>query len=1141
MDPLSFSASLIAVIQLSAKVVQLIATASGAAKDRSRLRTALQGCDDFLQQLRDNSDGSEESRAWEATIAALEAPGSPLWRLGSALDTLRTKLESQGKQSGIVTSLKWPFDEKELKAIIETVECEKSLLSLALSNESRKLLQAIQKSAKQNADQLARLIATINQSSDEQDEQLSKLADSLRQVQISQANVQNDVERLHAREDVRDAGEERRRILDWISPTDYTSEQNDFLSRRQPGTGQWLLDSTEYQTWLQTNGSTLYCHGMPGAGKTMLSSIVIDDLSTRFHSNISVGIAYIFFNFRRQEEQRAESLMAPLLKQLAQRLFPLPKPLYDLYNDHVPKGTRPQDYKIDDCLSAVAAQCSCAFLILDALDECRTSDDSLIRFLGQVFRLQKNCHINILATSRPIPNIMNKFQGNPSLEIRATDEDVKKYLKGRISQSESRVLQEHEGEIVRRITETVDGMFLLAQLYFDQVKSKKTLKRVKDALNNLVSGPAAYDSAYEDAMKRIMDQDEDSRDMAESMLALIVCGCEPPSLKELRYALAVEPDTSDLDEENIPDIDDMISVCAGLVTVDTDKRNIGLIHYTTQEYFQNTHQRWFPDVHPKSLKIATTYLSYKKFQKLGMLEMLNFDTDIGKPDPDPFYRYALLSWIHHVQKVSDFDDIMPFLQQRSLVTRIYDFLGRYVHRPPWNIAGVTALHLASYVGMIEIVKVVYKDYDLNDPGDGYTPLALAVCGKHEAVARFLLEKGANVDAKSSHTLNKTPLYYAAEAGFAAIVKLLLEYGAAVNAVEERFSRTPLYAAAAFGGEEVVKILLAHGADVNRQDGSGDTPLSQRHDVEEGVIRLLIAHGADVNLGAPLVLAARFGREALVKVLLEMKTTNVNIADKYGKTPLISAIEIPQESVTKLLLAHKDIDVNLADGQGRTPLFWACSLWRSDAIAQMLLERKDVKIELGAQRGITPTAAAAWEGRTSKLKLLVDKGADLEVADVRGVTPLLCAATKFQQETVEYLLNAGANAEARDKSGRTCLFYAVRANRWYYPRDKTDDLDPVYKFLFEFMSARGTLDINYRDRYGATLLAVAVRSNRRNIVKHLLTVEGIDLNIADTCGRTPLWWASTHDDLTQLLLETAEKKGVKLLEVHPTVQMLLEEI
>jgi hypothetical protein len=88
------------------------------------------------------------------------------------------------------------------------------------------------------------------------------------------------------------------KVLDWLTLVDYGPQQTDYIRRRQPGTGQWLLDSPEFQTWLNTENQTLFCPGIPGAGKTILTSIVVEELTTRFSNDPTIGIAYIYCNFR---------------------------------------------------------------------------------------------------------------------------------------------------------------------------------------------------------------------------------------------------------------------------------------------------------------------------------------------------------------------------------------------------------------------------------------------------------------------------------------------------------------------------------------------------------------------------------------------------------------------------------------------------------------------------------------------------------------------------------------------------------------------------------------------------------------------------------------------------------------------------
>jgi Cdc6-like AAA superfamily ATPase len=128
------------------------------------------------------------------------------------------------------------------------------------------------------------------------------------------------VNRLHERQDNRERQEVNEAILNWLTPIDYAPQQIDYIARREEGTGQWLLDSVEFQSWLKkTDGQCLFCPGIPGAGKTILAAIVVEELTTTFQSRgDNVGVAYIYCNFKRYHEQRAEDLCLSLLKQLVQ-------------------------------------------------------------------------------------------------------------------------------------------------------------------------------------------------------------------------------------------------------------------------------------------------------------------------------------------------------------------------------------------------------------------------------------------------------------------------------------------------------------------------------------------------------------------------------------------------------------------------------------------------------------------------------------------------------------------------------------------------------------------------------------------------------------------------------------------------------
>jgi Cdc6-like AAA superfamily ATPase len=250
-------------------------------------------------------------------------------------------------------------------------------------------------------------------------------------------------------------------ILNWLTQIDFVSQQNDFITRRQEGTGQWLLDSTEYQSWREINKQTLFCPGIPGAGKTILTSIVVEELITRFSNDPTIGIAYIYCNFRRQDEQKIETLLASLIKQLAESQPSLPGTVTELYDRHKTKRTRPSLDEISRSLQVVTTLYSRVFIIVDALDECQISDGCRQRFLSSLFNLQAKCGANLFATSRPISSIEKEFEGNSKLEIRASEEDVRKYLNGHLFRLPGFVARspELQEEIKTDIVKAVDGMY----------------------------------------------------------------------------------------------------------------------------------------------------------------------------------------------------------------------------------------------------------------------------------------------------------------------------------------------------------------------------------------------------------------------------------------------------------------------------------------------------------------------------------------------------------------------------------------------------------------------------------------------------------------------------------------------------------
>ena len=439
-------------------------------------------------------------------------------------------------------------------------------------------------------------------------------------------------------------------------------------------------------------------------------------------------------------------------------------------------------------------------------------------------------------------------------------------------------------------------------------------------LKRLPKGFDAYDQAYDIAMERILSQGGPSRECAEKVLSWITCARRPLTTTELQHALAVEVGESRLDEENITEIEDMVSVCAGLVTVDEESGIIRLVHYTTQEYLERTQSCWFPKAEADIAAICISYLSFDVFER-GICQ--TDDEFEERLRSNQFFEYAAQNWGHHARKALTFSQalsqlVVSFLaseakvnasSQGLFVINRYPYFLNYSQQVPKRFTG---LHLIAYFGVEAAVKPLLEtgkvEADSKDE-DGRTALSWAAQDGHEAVVKLLLETG-KVDADSKDKDGRTPLWQAAQHGYDAIVKLLVETGKVKAGSKGKDGRTPLWCAARHGHEVVIKLLLETGkADADSTDGDGRTALWW---------------------------AARDGHEATVKLLLETGKVEADSRDREGWTPLSWAALNGHEVIVKLLLETGKVKANSRDNDGRMPLWWAAQSG-NDAVVKLLLD------------------------------------------------------------------------------------------------------------------------------------------------------------------------------------------------------------
>jgi ankyrin repeat protein len=730
------------------------------------------------------------------------------------------------------------------------------------------------------------------------------------------------------------------------------SRENDITDATDE-TCDWLLQHTEYTTWLRRDRELLWIKGKPGAGKSTILKHALRDAKERADDKEraprnKLVVASFFFHGRGSSIQKSSlGMFRSLLHQILDQIPEFLSEFTSIFTKKREAQGRPGAQwewhvaELRNFFGDSIAQAKTTYSIeiyVDALDECgeetaRALVADFERLISRTTSRGPNS-LNLCFSCRHYPIVALEYGRSICVE-RENDQDIRTYVgaqleRGISESSKAQVLQE---EIVEKALGVFQWVFLVTPKVLKLHQEGRNMNAIRKSIRQI---PSELSDLYRGLLQDIPN---DERPQSLLLMQWIFFALSPLSLTELRSAMAVVPDSpyksfSEMQKDSMQhaETDDemekmMKSLSRGLMEVLKDQYGQLIVQFNHQSINDYLLVSGFRDLgSPSEVSVlgrAHFQLSRSCIRFITMTEVLHRTTDHVEELRKifPFLDYAAQYWVDHAKIVEAEsiaqDDLLHIFAWPS--NHVLKRLVRTNHglRPFYttNIK-MTLLHIASRAGIYSSVIAILSSLHsssifLNSKDDsGTTPLSYAAAQGHEKIVKLLLER-EGIEINSEDSLGQTALSSAAQNGHERTVEILLEReGIEINS-EDRWGRAVLSHAAQSGNKRTVEILLEReGIEINSEDRHGQTPLS---------------------------CAAQFGNKRMVELLLEREGIEINSKDKKGRTPLLHAVRNRRETIVKLLLEREDIQIMAKGREGDTPLSLAIELGHHTIVE--LLQRK----------------------------------------------------------------------------------------------------------------------------------------------------------------------------------------------------------
>ncbi|OBT81856.1 hypothetical protein VE02_09788 [Pseudogymnoascus sp. 03VT05] len=903
----------------------------------------------------------------------------------------------------------------------------------------------------------------------------------------------------------RENEEVTRKALHDMSPLTFKKTHDDVVINRLDNSGKWLLQNPKFDKWLRGDILTLWCPGKGGAGKTFLTSVVIDHVDSYLKSQREtqpdkrVGLVYLYCRFQNEAEQTVLKFIPAIIQQLAAQDLSAVSQVKKFNDKHATQRATLDQYT--SFLSELLDSFSAVYLMVDALDEFSKSEYEKKLLVQELLSLSSTrTTLRLFITSRPDHDIAQEL-GGENVDIEASEMDIHAYIERAIQTNpawKSWVGKRPElrTKMLATIPNKARKIFQLAKMQIDHLETEYTVEDVIDALDSLSDNVNDY---YKMSIERIERMSEArDKDIINVILKWVYFAKRPLRVEEICHILAVKPKNTSatrlrrIVESNAGSwLQTFIDRSAGLLTIREESQIVSVAHPTVHEYLKTLEATLLSTAEEEISERCLTYLFLDVFADGSSSR--SHDPIYHRLSMFPFVEYASIFWGDHLRGkpeentalqdlALDFlknEQILSSSVQIALVSPNFSRLNGHLDIfSDYEFFGSDApgIVVAAKFGLLVLVnRFLEEGTGIEEQGgDGDTALYQESLMGHEPAVNLLLDKGANINSQGGEFNNA--LQAASHGGHPRVVKLLLERGPNVNGESYQEQSSALDSASDAGHVPVVTALLNGGAEVNARRGKFSSPLqSAAANGHTAIVKILLDMGANVNAryggikGNALSIASRRGHIGVVKLLLQNKAPKIEMSPK-GRTKydaLRTATRSGHEAIVRLLI-ESGADVNT-----NGPLEEASSIGYMAVVKLLLQNGADVNGRWN------PLQAAAVRGREAIVALLLEKGANVNASGGDagyGGNALQAACYHGHEATVRLLLKNGADVNA--------------------PREEYRD-DCKNMFALQTAASGGYLS-----------------------VARLLLEEGADVNAEGRHSQTALWAAAKRgdEDMVKLLLE-----------------------